>query len=42
MRVADARHVSVGEQEVECDGQEGEVSHHREVLPVQNHLVQPV
>lgn len=40
--IADAGHVCVGKQEVECDGQEGKVSHEGEVLPVQNHLVQPV
>lgn len=40
--VADAGDVCVGKQEVECDGQEGQVSHQREVLSVQNHLVQPV
>lgn len=40
--IADARHVCVGKQEVECDRQEGQVSHQGEVLAVQNHLVQPV
>lgn len=40
--IADARHVCVGEQEVEGDRKEGQVSHQGEVLPVQDHLVQPV
>lgn len=42
MGIADAGHVRVGKQEVECDGQEGQVSHQGEVLPTQYHMVQPV
>lgn len=40
--IADAGNVRVGEQEVKCDGEERQVSHQGEVLPVENHLVQPV
>jgi len=40
--IADAGHVRVSKQEVKRDGQEGQISHQGEVLPVQNHLVQPV
>lgn len=40
--IADAGHVRVGKQEVECDGQEGQVSHQGEVLPVHDHLIEPV
>lgn len=40
--IADAGHVCVGKQEVECDGHKGQVSHQGEVLPVNYHLVQPV
>ena len=32
--IADAGHVCVGKQEVKRDGEEGQVSHQREVLPV--------
>ena len=39
MGITDAGHVRVGEQEVESDGQEGQVSHQGEVLVVQNLLV---
>lgn len=42
MGITDAWHICVSKQEVVCDGQEGQVSHQREVLPVHNHLVQPV
>ena len=42
VRIADAWYVCVGKQEVECDGQEGQVSHQGEVLAVHNHVVQPV
>lgn len=42
MGIADAGHMCVGEQEVEGDGEEGQVSHQGKVLPVQDHLVQPV
>lgn len=40
--ITDAWHACVSKQEVESDRQEGQVSHQREVLSVQNHLVQPV
>ena len=40
--VAEAGDVGVGEQEVESDGQEGEVSHEGEVLAVHDDLVQLV
>lgn len=40
--IADPGHVCVGKQEVECDRQEGQVSHQGEVLEVQNFLVEPV
>lgn len=40
--VADAWHVCVGKQEVECDRQERQVSHEGEILPVDDCLVQPV
>lgn len=40
--VADAWHMRVGKQEVECDRQEGQVSHEGEILPVHDCLVQPV
>lgn len=40
--VADAWHVCVGKQEVECDRQEGQVSHEGEILPMHDCLVQPV
>lgn len=40
--VTDAGNMRVGKQEVKCDREEGQVSHQGEVLPVQNHLVQPV
>lgn len=40
--IGDSGHVCVGKQEVECDRQEGQVSHQGEVLAVQNFLVQPV
>lgn len=42
VRIADAGHMHVGEQEVKCHGEEGQVSHQGEVLSMQNHLVQPV
>lgn len=42
VRIADAGHMRVGEQEVERDRQEGEVLHQREVLAVHDHVVQPV
>ena len=37
--IADAGHVCVSKQEVECDRQKGKVSHQGEVLPVENHLI---
>lgn len=40
--VADAWHMCVGKQEVECDRQEGQVSHEGEILPMHDCLVQPV
>lgn len=40
--IGDSGHVCVGKQEVECDRQEGQVSHQGEVLAMQNFLVQPV
>lgn len=40
--ITDARNMCVGKQEVKCDREERQVSHQGEVLPVQNHLVQPV
>lgn len=40
--VGDARHMRVSKQEVKCDGEEGQVFHEGEVLPVQNHVAQPV
>lgn len=40
--IGDSGHVCVGKQEVECDRQEGQVSHQGEILAVQNFLVQPV
>lgn len=42
VRIADARNMRVGKQEVKCDREERQVSHQGEVLPAQNHLVQPV
>lgn len=40
--IGDSGHVRVCKQEVECDRQEGQVSHQGEVLAVQNFLVDPV
>lgn len=40
--IGDPGHMRVGKQEVECDRQEGQVSHQGEVLVVHNFLVQPV
>lgn len=40
--IGDSGHVCVGKQQVECDRQEGQVSHQGEVLAVQNFSVQPV
>lgn len=40
--IGDSRHVCVGKQKVECDRQEGQVSHQGEGLVVQNFLIQPV
>lgn len=42
MGVADAGHVRVRKQEVEGDGQEGQVSHEGEVLAVQDDVVHSV
>lgn len=42
MGIADAGHVCVRKQEVEGDGQEGQVSHEGEVLAVQDDVVDSV
>lgn len=42
MGVADAGHLCVCKQEVERDGQEGQVSHEGEILAVQDHVVHSV
>lgn len=42
VRIGDSGHVCMCKQEVECDRQEGKVSHQGEVLAVQNFLVEPV
>lgn len=40
--VVDAGDVCVGKQEVECDGQEGQVFHQGEVLAVHDDVIDPV
>lgn len=42
VRIFDAWHMCVGKQEVECDGQEGQILHQGKILIVENHLVQSV